>query len=98
MLEVGSQDGSYFCSSLTSQLSTNADALSRVPKHLVNLVSGVDILGDQDQIRKLHDIIARTIQAIEQNTNLIPQQLAKQKKELVVKNGILCRCFKGATQ
>ena len=51
----------------------NADALSCVPsveKHLVNLVSGVDILGDQDQIRKFQrddDVIARTIQAIEQN-------------------------------
>ena len=84
----------------------NAYALSRVPsveKHLVNLVSGMDILDDQDQIRKFQrydDVIARTIQAIEQNINL-PQQLAKQKKELFVKNGILCRCFQaieGVTQ
>ena len=76
----------------------NADALSRVPgveKHLVNVISGLDVLGDQDQIRKFQrddEVIARTIQAIERNINL-PQQLAKLKKELVVKNGVLCRCF-----
>lgn len=105
MWGVGSPNGSYFCNSLTSQLSTsrdasngNADALSCVPgveKHLVTLVSGLDMLGDQDQIRKFQrddDVIARTIQAIEQNINL-PQQLAKQKKELIVKNCVLCRRF-----
>ncbi|KAL5468889.1 hypothetical protein EMCRGX_G030034 [Ephydatia muelleri] len=76
----------------------NADALSRVPgveKHLVNVISGLDVLGDQDQIRKFQrddEVIARTIQAIIRNINL-PQQLAKLKKELVVKNGVLCRCF-----
>ena len=76
----------------------NADALSRVPgveKQLVNLISGLDVLGDQDQIRKFQrddEVITRTIQAIERNTNL-PQQLAKLKKELVVKKGVLCRRF-----
>ena len=82
----------------------NADDLSSVPsveKHLVNLIFGLDVLGDEDHIRKFQrgdEVYAWTIQAMEQNTNL-PQQLAKLKKELVVNlNGVLCRRFKATNR